>query len=454
MSASYEVADKEAEEIVALNLLAYPELAPRVFRRIDAEVFHYPLPREVYKSLRELYNGGVDHPSIELVIKHMKERGVLERCGGRDEIFAKRKDRLQEEADDVVYHAKRVMAYRRLRDQNKVMDEAATMQEDATVRLKDKIQGTRKAIEQLLALEAETAGTGGWQSEIREDVFDRSRQARDGELDIVCPTGFISLDRVITGLPRSRVTVVGARTSHGKTAFATQLSVQVANRFRMSGEGQVVYISCEMNKVAMSRRIIANRGRVNPTDIRDGNLSDEQLARLERLPEVPIYIDTHPAPTTEYMMSLVAAQNIRKPVELLVFDYLDYTGESGERQEALDRAIIGSHRVAKRFDIPVVCLHQLSRNMDQRPEGEPRLSDLSWSSDVEKKAQLVLLLYHPYTHSMQINREHEGDEREFIIRVAKNTEGSTSRMVIEFITETVHFEDPQNRQYNEGDTPF
>ena len=152
------------------------------------------------------------------------------------------------------------------------------------------------------------------------------------------PTGIRSLDNCIGGLD-NRVVMVCARPSHGKTAFCTWLTQKSSLLWKKEGKpGQVLYFSAEMGINISTDRIVSSVSGVNARTIAAGSANDLQKPDIEKAlgmlrEDMRVSIDTHSSPTTAYMMSRALAQNAAEPVKLIIFDYLEYTGEEGTSED-------------------------------------------------------------------------------------------------------------------------
>lgn len=238
------------------------------------------------------------------------------------------------------------------------------------------------------------------------------------------PTGLLQLDRQIHGYMPGRVSILAGRPSHGKTTLALDLALRMARR----AKAQVVYFSAEMSAQAVAYRLKANLARVNSRHLGAGRLNGSEIDRAgEALAALPLVVDDAARPTTAYMVGRCLALQSSGPVSLVIFDYLQHTGEKGEsRRITFDQALVGLHELAKRLACPVLCLAQLNRELDRRGAGsEPHLSDLKETGGAEEIAALVLMCYHPWTHWYQQGGapSEEPDRDAFDLFVRKNTHG-------------------------------
>ena len=287
-----------------------------------------------------------------------------------------------------------------------------------------------------------------------EDALSGKRQAKQ-------KTGVISLDAKTGGLVSGRVTVFAARTSHGKTAFMVYLAKQQVRLWRRLKERkQVLYFSAEMSEQEMAARVLSAFSGVAADRISEGRLSEKELkaARIaaEELRGLKISVDCNPAPTTAHMMGRAMAANASIPVGLIIFDYLEYTGEQDRSMDLrLDKALKGCHRIAKRIGCPVVVLSQISRELDRRGQGsKPRLSDLRYCGSIEQIASLVVMLYHEATHEKQLGNDRKissgllgTDPGKYELLIEKNTHGRLGDIFMRFDADSGAFEDPESRRH-------
>ncbi|WP_163583304.1 replicative DNA helicase [Gracilibacillus saliphilus] len=212
------------------------------------------------------------------------------------------------------------------------------------------------------------------------------------------PTGIKSLDRLILGFEKKTSTIIGARPSIGKTAFILKLSKSAAKL------GFVPCIfSLEMNKKSLLRRMISTEANINGLLAKQSNkLTDHQKkAWSNAIGEIDTYnleIFDNSMKTTQDMRSDIRKVMKKHPgKQLIVFiDYLTkiqtkdrFNNEHMRVTEISDQL----KAIAKDYDLPVVTLAQLSRNVEQRQDKRPGLSDLRESGSIEQDGDLIMFLY-------------------------------------------------------------
>jgi len=126
----------------------------------------------------------------------------------------------------------------------------------------------------------------------------------------------------------------------------------------------------------------------------------------------------------------------KKKLELIIVDYLQLisTATTQNRNEEIGKITRGLKILAREMNIPIVILSQLNRAVENRPDKHPMLADLRDSGQIEQDADIIMFLYRPSYYNPDYEDEHETE-----IMVAKNRNGSTGMVALNFIKETVRF---------------
>jgi replicative DNA helicase len=233
---------------------------------------------------------------------------------------------------------------------------------------------------------------------------------RDGHLSGIS-TGLDELDRKLGGLQASDLVILAGRPAMGKTSLATNIAFNVAKAYR--GEvkpdgametvngGIVGFFSLEMSSEQLATRIIAEQSGVSSSRIRRGDITEHEFhlvsQAMREMQSIPFYID----PTGGISIAQLAARARRlkrqKGLDLLVVDYLQLlTGskaKSDNRVQELTEITTGLKALAKELAVPIIGLSQLSRQVEQRDDKRPQLSDLRESGSIEQDADVVMFVY-------------------------------------------------------------
>ena len=264
------------------------------------------------------------------------------------------------------------------------------------------------------------------------------------------PTGLEWLDEFIIGLPKGELTVIAGRPSQGKTAAALKIAYSMADR--LGDDESVVFFSAEMTGKQLMMRNISREAKINSMELRKGlaKLSIEDRMAVEDAMDymdenINIFIDETVSPSGQYMLSKVMGINAKKKVRLVVFDFLELAGLDDTDRWAqankvlrIEQATIALKIIAKVFNIPVIVISQLSRDVENRANGSappaPRNSDLRWSGMIEQLANMIIMVNYPwfyYNSGIHYDEPPEKDYYEF--RVTKNRDGEVGPLIVSFI---------------------
>jgi replicative DNA helicase len=216
------------------------------------------------------------------------------------------------------------------------------------------------------------------------------------------PTGLRDLDDKLGGLHQSDLIIIAGRPSMGKTSLATNIAFNAAQKLLESGKkSSIAFFSLEMSSEQLSTRIISEQARISSNDIRRGRISDEQFDKFletsKNISELPLYIDETPA------ISIAAVSNRARRIkrlfglDMIVVDYIQLmrgtTYNKDGRVQEISQITQGLKAIAKELGVPVLALSQLSRQVEQRDDHKPLLSDLRESGSIEQDADVVMFVY-------------------------------------------------------------
>ena len=236
-----------------------------------------------------------------------------------------------------------------------------------------------------------------------KETIDMASAAYKNEEGIVgVPTGLRDLDDRLGGLHKSDLIIIAGRPGMGKTALATNIAFNAAKKLQDSGrKSSIAFFSLEMSSEQLSTRILAEQSRIKSNDIRRGRISDEQFDKFletsKNISELPLYIDETPAITIAAMSN--RARRIKRihGLDMIVVDYIQLmrgtTNYKDGRVQEVSEITQGLKAIAKELSIPVVALSQLSRQVEQRDNKKPQLSDLRESGSIEQDADVVMFVY-------------------------------------------------------------
>ena len=279
------------------------------------------------------------------------------------------------------------------------------------------------------------------------------------------PTGLRDLDDRLGGLHQSDLIIIAGRPSMGKTSLATNIAFNAAKKLQESGKkSTVAFFSLEMSSEQLSTRILAEQSRIRSNDIRRGRISDEQFDKFletsKDISELPLYIDETPAISIAAMSN--RARRIKRlfGLDMIIVDYIQLMkgtsiNKDGRVQE-ISQITQGLKAIAKELSIPVVALSQLSRQVEQRDDHKPQLSDLRESGSIEQDADVVMFVYREgYYLQRKEPREATVEHAEWQAKmnevahlaeiiIGKQRHGPVGKVLLEFEEQFTKFKDTQN----------
>ena len=237
-------------------------------------------------------------------------------------------------------------------------------------------------------------------------------------------TGLDDLDRRLCGLHPSDLLILAGRPSMGKTALATNIAYNIAKAYRRGTrhdgsegavEGGVVgFYSLEMSAEQLAARVLSEAARVPSHNIREGNMTEEEMRRFleaaKALENAPLFIDDTPALPISTIAARARRLKRQHGLDVLVIDYLQLARPASSRSEGRVQEVSeitqGLKAIAKELNIPVIALSQLSRQVEQREDKRPQLSDLRESGSIEQDADVVMFVFREEYYK---EREKPGD---------------------------------------------
>lgn len=289
-------------------------------------------------------------------------------------------------------------------------------------------------------------------------------------------TGLRDLNKKLGGLQNSDLLILAGRPSMGKTALATNIAFSAAKAYADSGgkEGAITgFFSLEMSSDQLATRILADLSDVPSDAIRKGQVRQEDFHSFVRasqtLIHTPLYIDDTPALTIQAVRTRARRLKRQHGLGLLIIDYLQLLRGTGSRQSADNRVVEvseitrGLKAIAKELQIPVVALSQLSRQVEQREDKRPQLSDLRESGSIEQDSDVVMFVYREEYYLSRAEPEPGTDKHlkwqermeaahnmaECII--AKQRHGPIGTVRLNFNPHLTRFSDPAQTQSPYGD---
>ncbi len=288
-----------------------------------------------------------------------------------------------------------------------------------------------------------------------QEAIDRlEKRARGEALEGSVDSGFRDIDRLTGGLHASELIIIAARPSMGKTAFALNIAENVV----LASGRPVVFISLEMSAIELTERLLCSVARVNGHRLRNGSATAEDQRRLieeaGRITKAKLFIDDSPNQTISQIAAVARRVKRREnDLALVVVDYLQLIepdNPSDPRQEQVAKIARRLKQLAKELKVPVVCLSQLNRQLEESRDHRPRLSHLRESGAIEQDADVVMFV-HRKDYFKSAEELEESDTGKALIIIAKQRNGPTDDIEVAWLREFTRFEDLAPERFSEFD---
>ena len=294
-------------------------------------------------------------------------------------------------------------------------------------------------------------------AEVVEQMVTHFEIQNSGETPEGITTGIIDLDKKIGGFTPGQLITVAGRPGMGKSAFAQSILIHAAQRF-----GRVLMFSREMSAIEIAKRITANQlENLNMADI-FGNMDKAKIEylkqNLDQLKNLPIEVDGKSSNLTEVIYK-IRKEHSQHALKVVIIDYLQLLSGFADKRyrgqtEILNDLTRELKALASKLELPIIVLSQLNREVENRPNKEPQLSDLKMSGSIEEDSNMVILLYRPEYYNLDTFPDGDPSYGKVDIIVAKNRNGKTGKVRAEFIGEKVKFQDLQTMPYISNEMPW
>ncbi len=271
------------------------------------------------------------------------------------------------------------------------------------------------------------------------EAVDRAFRGEDAGI----PTGYKDLDKKLGGMHGGDLIVIGARPAMGKTAML----INIATHQAINGRASALF-SGEQPAVQAAQRMIASTGQVSLMKMRNGSLEQHEWAKLSngvhRLKNKNLMIDDTPSPSLDHIIKSARRLKHSHNIQCIFIDYLQRmsTDPRKKRYESVGDNVRGLKNLARELDIPVVVLAQVGRDVEKRADKRPSMGDLSDSSEVEKEADQIFMLYRD-----EVYNENTDSAGVCEVLIEKNRHGPTGYIRLMWNGEYVEF---KNMAYAEA----
>lgn len=382
-----------AEKMVLSCLLINVEALELTIKNLPIEAFYFKNHQEIYKTIIFMYN---DKRSIDILSLStlLQEYGLLEKIGGIKVLLE-----LINQVPNLIY----LEEYIRLIKEKYVRRSLITL----GYKMVNSGYVTNISLETLIKnLENELFDLTNenksqkimTSAELLNNMFIELKQKFLNPTLPGLSSGFPNLDSFTQGFQKSDLIIIAARPSMGKTALSLNIALNSVRISRLP----VLFFSLEMSKEQIMYRILASETGINQTRLKSGKLYQNDWIKLNKtikiISKLPLFIDdTNNFSLQEIRSKIKTIILEQTDIGLVIIDYLQLMQNSefkhGNRVQELSQITRYLKNLAREFNIPIIALSQLSRNVDNRIDQKPILSDLRESGSIEQDADLVLMLY-------------------------------------------------------------
>ena len=383
---------KEAEQSVIGSMIMDREAVIMASEILVREDFYYQDCGVLFESMLELYNE--DQPIDVVTLQNrLREKDVPEQL--KDIGFVGEMVTAVPTSANIKHYANIVKEKSMLRRLIKVNEEIASQCYLGRDSLEDIMADTEKKIFDLL--QNRNSSDFVPIKQIVINALEKIEQASKTIGNVTgIATGFVDLDYRTSGLQPSDLVLVAARPSMGKTAFVLNIAQYVAFHSSLS----TAIFSLEMSKEQLVNRLFSLESRVDAQLLRSGSLTDSDWEKLIEgagtIGRSNLIIDDTPGISISELRSKCRKYKLEHDLKLIIIDYLQLmsgSGRSDSRQQEISDISRSLKGLARELNVPVVALSQLSRQVEQRPDHRPMLSDLRESGAIDQDADVVMFIY-------------------------------------------------------------
>ncbi len=383
----------EAEQSILGGLMVDPFAFDEISGVINEDDFYKVAHRKIYSAITELSakSQPIDIITVSNLLTDKKELDAIGGPAYLAEVMNSTPSAAHIATYAKIVHEKSLLRML-IHMSGEMVEKAYDESYDSVESFLDEVEGKIFSITE----EKKTQGLVG-AAELIKDSMNRLTELFENKKEFTgIPSGFKGLDKMTSGFQPGEITIIAARPSMGKTAFSLNIAQHIILREKKS----LAYFSVEMGKEQLMMRMLASEARVNLSDLRIGNLTDNAWPRLidkaSKMAEARLFIDDTSGISPFEIRAKCRRLKAQHGLDIIMIDYLqlmDLKQKVESRERAVSEISKTLKAIAKELKIPVVALAQLNRGVEGRAEKKPMLSDLRESGSIEQDADVIMLLY-------------------------------------------------------------
>jgi len=426
-----------AEKIILSSLLISSQALDIILRNVKVETFYFKNHQELYKNIVQMYENKIPIDMITLNT-FLQDNGQLEKIGGVKVLV---------ELINYVPNLTYLEEYIRLLHDKflrrcliKLGYETINSAYITNIPLETTLNNLEIDIFNLVN-ENETQRVTTT-AELLSNIFLELKQKSLKPSLAGLSSGFYDLDSFTQGFQKSDLIIIAGRPSMGKTALALNIGLNIIKE----SNDPVLFFSLEMSKEQLTYRLLTNETDISNLRLKTGNLYKDDWLKLNQtiktLASSPLFIDDTPnlsiIDIKTKIKKIIFEQN---NLGLIIIDYLQLMQTSNSqivnRTQEISQITRALKNIAREFNVPIIVLSQLSRNVENRVNKRPILSDLRESGSIEQDADLVLMLYRESYYNLVMENSHDLNLVELI--VAKQRNGPIGTVELQFDSKRTKF---------------
>jgi replicative DNA helicase len=426
-----------AEKMILSSLLINSEAIEITLKTISTDVFYFQNHQEIYKAIVFMYKNNLSIDILTLVT-FLQDNGLLQKIGGIKVLIE-----LLSQIPNLAY----LDEYLRLvkdkyirRSLIKLGYETINSSYVTSIPLENMLNELETKLFNLTS-EMKTQKLSSSAELVNNIFFELKNKSLNPKLSGVT-SGFYNLDALTQGFQKSDLIIIAGRPSMGKTA----LSLNIASNLIKNSKLPVLFFSLEMSKEQIMYRFISMETNISQSRLKSGKLYQNDWIKLNKMIKIiskfPLFIDdTFDLSIQDIRSKIKTILFEQNQLGLVIIDYIQLMQNSKLKAETRVQEISQITRslktIAREFDIPIIGLSQLSRNVETRIDKKPILSDLRESGSIEQDADLVLMLYKNNSDKQPQSDSSTSQSIELII--AKHRNGPTGTVKLKFNEEQTKF---------------
>lgn len=273
---------------------------------------------------------------------------------------------------------------------------------------------------------------------IMDDFYKHAEQLyMEPERPIGTLTGFLTLDKLLGGFKRGSLNLLAARPSMGKSALAFSI---MHSAFK-DNNAKILFFSLEMGKAQVAQRLISIEAGINVHRLGVGPISGTDLTSIayaiDTFRKASVWVDDTPAISISEMRRKIRRVASTYGIDLVVVDYLQLMSPGRRAENRVQEVSLISRNLkelAREFDVPILALSQLNREVESRKDKKPIMRDLRDSGALEQDADVIMFIYRDEVYHKDTERPSIAD-----IIVTKHRNGPIGTVELRFVKERAMF---------------